>query len=145
MDKQINKDYTCLTYMTTGCLLTMLVSRKSLQGFTHLIIDEVHERDEETDLLLMIVRKYMRETNCNTKVILMSATADASKFSQYFATPVSGNFVPAPIVEVVEAPRHTVNEYYLDDLQKLTVKILAYFLKTILKFIKISLKLGNFN
>ena len=109
----------------------MLVSRKSLQGFTHLIIDEVHERDEETDLLLMIVRKYMRETNCNTKVILMSATADASKFSQYFATPVSGNFVPAPIVEVVEAPRHTVNEYYLNDLQ---VTFLAYFLTTISQF-----------
>ena len=100
--EQINKDYTCRTYMTTGCLLAMLVSRKSLQGFTPLIIDEVHERDEATDLLLMIVRNYMGETYCNTKVILMSATADASKFSQYFATPVSGNFVPAPIVEVVE-------------------------------------------
>ena len=121
MDKQANKDFTCLTYMTTGCLLAILVARKSLAEYTHIIIDEVHERDEDTDLLLMIVRKFLLHTKCNTKIVLMSATADATKFSKYFATPVNGIFRPAPIVEVVEAPRHHVNEYYLDDLQKVAV------------------------
>ena len=27
--------FTCLTYMTTGCLLEILVGKKSLEGFTH--------------------------------------------------------------------------------------------------------------
>ena len=123
MDRQSNKDYTCLTYMTTGCLLAMLVARKSLEEFTHIIIDEVHERDEDTDLLLMIVRKFLYQTRCNTKVILMSATADASKFSRYFQKPLNGVFRPTPIVEVNAPAPHQFRVFYLDDLKPLPVRL----------------------
>ncbi len=34
MERQ-TQPYTCLTYMTTGCLLEILVGKKSLEGFTH--------------------------------------------------------------------------------------------------------------
>lgn len=50
---------------------------------THLIIDEVHERNKDTDLILVAVKDELR-TNKNLKVILMSATVDCNKFSQYF-------------------------------------------------------------
>ena len=122
MDKMIQSDLTCLTYMTTGCLLAMLVARKSLAEYTHIIIDEVHERDEDTDLLLMIVRKFLYQTRCNTKVILMSATADASHFAQYFQTPVNRVFRPAPILEVDAPAPHQVRVFYLDDLKPLPVQ-----------------------
>ena len=122
MERQLN-DYTCLTYMTTGCLLQKLVTKKSLEDFTHVIIDEVHERDEDTDLLLMVVRKFLRDTRSPAKVILMSATADATKFSQYFRTVTSNEFVNAPIVEVEAEAPFPVRVYYLDDLCKIEVDI----------------------
>lgn len=34
MERQVNPG-TCLTYLTTGCLLEALVSKKSLEGYTH--------------------------------------------------------------------------------------------------------------
>jgi len=121
MDRMVQSELTCLTYTTTGCLLAMLVSRKSLAEYTHIIIDEVHERDEDTDLLLMIVRKFLYQTRCNTRVILMSATADASHFAQYFKTPVNPVFRPAPILEVDAPAPHQVRVFYLDDLKPLPV------------------------
>jgi ATP-dependent RNA helicase TDRD9 len=118
------KDFTCLTYMTTGCLLEMLVAKKSVSEFTHIIIDEVHERDEDTDILLMVVRKlvYMKH-ECSTKVILMSATVDTSKFSKYFGTPRSdGNRENAPVISVESTPPFHVTEYFLDNLRSMPVR-----------------------
>lgn len=114
--------HTLLTYMTTGCLLEALVAKKSLDGYTHIILDEVHERDEDTDLLLMVVRKFLRVTPYPVKVILMSATADASKFAEYFKSPVEGIFRNAPVLDVEStAHRHPVRVYHLDDLKALPV------------------------
>ena len=114
-------EFTCLTYMTTGCLLEALVARKSLDGFTHIIVDEVHERDEDTDLLLLVVRKLLRHTRCSTKVILMSATVETSKFADYFSTPVNGIFQPAPVIQVDSEQMFSVRVYYLDDINKIAV------------------------
>ena len=102
--------------MTTGCLLQSLVSKKSLEGYTHIIVDEVHERDEDTDLLLMVIRKFLLKARTTVKVILMSATADASKFSQYFRTTTSDGVNDAPIIEVETGEPFPVRIYHLDDL-----------------------------
>ena len=116
MDRQINPN-TCLAYMTTGCLIENLVSKKSLADYTHIVIDEVHERDEDTDLLLLIVRKFLRHTESSTKVVLMSATVQASKFADYFSVAVNGSFKPATIINVENQQQHAVSVYYLDDMR----------------------------
>ena len=116
------KDFTCITYMTTGCLLEMLVGKKSLSEITHIIVDEVHERDEDTDILLLVVRKLWWKLESSTKVILMSATVNASKFSEYLTSHVSGMNDPAPVINVENAPPFTVSEYFLDDLRTMTVR-----------------------
>lgn len=69
----------------------------------------------------MVVRKFLRHTRTSCKVILMSATADAGKFAQYYSSPVMGVFRNAPIIEVESSEPHPVRVYYMDDLQKLTV------------------------
>lgn len=53
------------------------------KNLTHLIIDEVHEREKVTDFLLIAIRDAL-QVNPHLKVILMSATLDAELFSQYF-------------------------------------------------------------
>ncbi|XP_013363353.1 PREDICTED: putative ATP-dependent RNA helicase TDRD9 isoform X3 [Chinchilla lanigera] len=59
LEKVATED-TRLIYMTTGVLLQKIVSAKSLVEFTHVFIDEVHERTEEMDFLLLVVRKLLR-------------------------------------------------------------------------------------
>ena len=41
-------------YMTVGVLLKRLAS--GVHGISHIIIDEVHERDVNTDFLLVVLR-----------------------------------------------------------------------------------------
>lgn len=74
---------TRLTFCTTGILLRRLYSDPLLENVTHLILDEVHERSEESDFLLLILKEMLKQRQ-NLKVVLMSATVNAEIFSRYF-------------------------------------------------------------
>lgn len=74
---------TRLVYATTGIVMRMLETSDSLGEITHLVLDEVHERSIESDFLLIVLRKLLARRP-TLKVILMSATVDAVKFSSYF-------------------------------------------------------------
>nr|XP_048287362.1 ATP-dependent RNA helicase TDRD9 [Myodes glareolus] len=113
--EKIATEDTRLIYMTTGVLLQKIVSAKSLMEFTHVFIDEVHERTEEMDFLLLVVRKLLRTNSRFVKVILMSATINCKEFADYFAVPVQNKMNPAYVFEVEGKP-HTIEEYYLNDL-----------------------------
>ena len=76
-------DSTKLVYATTGIVLRMLESADGFKDVTHVIIDEVHERSIETDFLLIILRS-LTLRRPELKVVLMSATVDANRFSSYF-------------------------------------------------------------
>jgi ATP-dependent RNA helicase DHX29 len=71
-----------LIYATTGIVLRMLEDG-DLEGITHIIVDEVHERSIESDFLLIILKQLMAVKK-DLKVVLMSATLDAERFSEYF-------------------------------------------------------------
>lgn len=55
-----------------------------MEKFGVIILDEIHERDIDSDFLLIIL-KYLLSLNKPIKVILMSATLDNKIFSHYFA------------------------------------------------------------
>ncbi|GCB70813.1 hypothetical protein scyTo_0008681 [Scyliorhinus torazame] len=118
LEKEVGTD-TQLTYMTTGVLLQKIVNAKCLTEFTHIFIDEVHERTEEMDFLLLVVRKLLRTNSRFVKVILMSATINCIEFADYFAVPFRKSLTPAYVFEVEGIP-YSVDEYYLDDLKELT-------------------------
>lgn len=70
---------TRLLYCTTGVLLQKLIKTKNLGQYTHIILDEVHERDIEMDFLLIVIKKLLTACIGNVKIILMSATIDAEE------------------------------------------------------------------
>lgn len=74
---------TRIMYCTTGILLRHLQSDNELQNFTHVILDEAHERDVNTDLLMNLLRSAI-EQNPALKLIIMSATIDTGVFQNYF-------------------------------------------------------------
>jgi ATP-dependent RNA helicase DHX57 len=97
---------TRLTFCTTGILLRRLTSDPLLQSVTHVLVDEVHERSEESDFLLLILKKLLKKRK-DLKVILMSATLNANLFSNYF--------VDAPVLDI---PGRTfpVEQLFLEDI-----------------------------
>ncbi|KAL4071050.1 P-loop containing nucleoside triphosphate hydrolase protein [Scleroderma citrinum] len=86
LENRTNRN-TRLVYMTNGVALRMLEggtgSTSPFDEITHIIIDEVHERNIESDFLL-IVLKSLVQSKPDLRIILMSATVDADKFSNYF-------------------------------------------------------------
>ncbi|XP_061087856.1 ATP-dependent RNA helicase TDRD9 [Conger conger] len=116
--EKVATEHTRLLYMTTGVLLQKLVRAKSLTEFSHIFIDEVHERSEELDFLLLVVRKLLHANSRYVKVILMSATINCKEFAEYFGTPIRNQMDPAYVFEVEGVP-YAIEEFYLDDLSSL--------------------------
>ncbi|KAI2653722.1 ATP-dependent DNA/RNA helicase DHX36 [Labeo rohita] len=70
-------------YCTTGIILQWLRSDPYLSSISHLVLDEIHERSLQSDVLLTIVKDLLTARD-DLKVVLMSATLNAEKFSKYF-------------------------------------------------------------
>ncbi|KAM3849977.1 ATP-dependent RNA helicase TDRD9-like [Diretmus argenteus] len=116
--EKVATEHTRLIFMTTGVLLQKLIAAKVLTEYSHIFIDEVHERTEEMDFILLILRKLLHSNSRYVKIILMSATIDCSQFAEYFATSIRGRMNPAYVFEVEGAP-YAIEEFYLDDLHSL--------------------------
>ncbi|XP_076990147.1 putative ATP-dependent RNA helicase DHX57 isoform X3 [Tamandua tetradactyla] len=103
--ESVKSSATRLLYCTTGVLLRRLEGDSTLQGITHIIVDEVHERTEESDFLLLVLKDIMLQRP-TLQVILMSATLNAELFSEYF------NSCP-----VITIPGRTfpVDQFFLED------------------------------
>lgn len=109
LESNISKE-TRLVYATTGIVMRMLEGSNNLEDITHIVLDEVHERTIDSDFLLIVLRKLMVRRP-ELKIILMSATVDADRFSKY----LDG----APVLNV---PGRTfpVQVKYLEDAVELT-------------------------
>ena len=106
-----------ICYMTSGLLLKRLHQR-GLCGISHVIVDEVHERDLDNDVLLGLLRSAM-VVHPALKVVLMSATIDARKFQQYLQQRLPSNdleHVPLPPVIAVKGHSYDVKCLFLEDI-----------------------------
>ena len=95
---------TRLKYLTDGMLLRELMMNKKLEEYSVIIIDEAHERTILTDLILGFLKTLIHGERPDLKLIVMSATLQAERFSAFFDS--------APIL-FVEGRKFNVSEYYL--------------------------------
>lgn len=72
--KDYDPNVTKVLYCTTGILLQKIISAKSLSEFTHIILDEVHERTIEMDFLLLIIKKLLKSNSPSTRVSYLNFT-----------------------------------------------------------------------
>lgn len=88
----------------------MLERPEDFQDITHVVLDEVHERTIDSDFLLIVLRRLM-EKRPDLKLILMSATVDAQRFSTYLGG-----------VPILNIPGRTypVEMKYLEDAVEMT-------------------------
>ena len=113
-----------VTYCTTGILLQQLQNfpDEVLDNVSHLVIDEVHERDMIIDFLLIVLKMNIMRRQAlgksNPQVVLMSATMDTELFASYFQSEIPGKgTIDCPTLSV---PGRTfpVKERYLDEILK---------------------------
>lgn len=112
--------HSSILFCTNGVLLRVLVSRgangsrlgassmeigNDISELTHIIVDEIHERDRYSDFMLAILRDLL-PTCPHLRLVLMSATIDAERFSQYFGG--------CPIIRV-PGFTHPVKTFYLEE------------------------------
>jgi ATP-dependent helicase HrpA len=81
--------------MTGGILLAETQSDPLLSAYDTIIIDEAHERSLNIDFLLGYLRQLLPRRP-DLKVVVTSATIDAERFAQHFASAQG----PAPVIYV---------------------------------------------
>ncbi len=81
--------------MTDGILLAETQTDPQLNAYDTLIIDEAHERSLNIDFLLGYLRQLLPRRP-DLKVVITSATIDAQRFADYFASSKG----PAPVILV---------------------------------------------
>ncbi|XP_052178950.1 DExH-box ATP-dependent RNA helicase DExH6 isoform X2 [Diospyros lotus] len=116
--------HSSIMFCTNGILLRVLVSggtgglksgdsrklaRDNVSDLTHIIVDEIHERDRYSDFMLAIMRD-MLPSYPQLRLVLMSATLDAERFSQYFGC--------CPVIRV-PGFTYPVKTFYLEDVLKI--------------------------
>ncbi|GAN81230.1 ATP-dependent helicase HrpB [Acidocella aminolytica] len=79
---------TKIEVITEGLLTSRLLSDPGLSGVNLVIFDEVHERSLEADLALALVRDLQRGLRPELRILAMSATAEAEKFSALLEAPI---------------------------------------------------------
>ena len=114
-------------YVTTGVLLRRIQSTKGamLKSYSHVIVDEVHERSVDSDLLLLLLKQYKQsmkqeqysatEDSTFPRIVLMSATADADSIASYWssvsssvsATRITGRAFPVEALYLEDAVEQT--------------------------------------
>ncbi|KAG5533939.1 hypothetical protein RHGRI_027960 [Rhododendron griersonianum] len=116
--------HSSVIFCTNGVLLRVLVSKgtgrlkaaspkvpekDAVSDITHIIVDEIHERDRYSDFLLAILSHletcFLHILGC-VWLVLMSATLDAERFSEYFGG--------SPIIRV-PGFTYPVQSFYLED------------------------------
>ncbi len=105
--------------MTDGILLAETQTDPLLKAYDTIIIDEAHERSLNIDFLLGYLRQLLPRRP-DLKVVITSATIDAQRFADYFASAkgpapvimVSGRMFP---VEQRYRPYEESREYDLND------------------------------
>ena len=76
-----------------------------LKDVSHVIIDEAHERNLDTDLLLMLAKELLLRNN-KIRIVIMSATINAEFFQLYFDN--------CPLLSVPVKLMYNVEIHYID-------------------------------
>ncbi|KPI86459.1 ATP-dependent RNA helicase-like protein [Leptomonas seymouri] len=96
-----------ITVCTTGVLLQIFSTHPGLEHVSHLLIDEVHERDINCDVVLALLKALLTR-NARLRVVLMSATMQSDLFAKYFGE-------GTPVIQV-DGTVYPVSVRYLEDI-----------------------------
>ena len=97
-DSRVGRN-TRVEFVTPGVLVRRLISDPDLPGVVAVVLDEVHERDVESDLAFALLCE-LRELRDDLPVVAMSATLEAGRFATLLGGSDPATAAPAPVVDV---------------------------------------------
>lgn len=108
-----------IIFSTIGTLLKALMVNTDedfIMSYQFIIIDEVHERDMETDLCLYLLKSFLQRNYADLRcplVILMSATFNETIFIDYFGVPLKNYIQVKGSTFPIEShyTKYTVTDY----------------------------------
>lgn len=75
---------TQIKYVTDGVLIRECLQDSDLTKYSIVMLDEVHERTLDTDVLLALAKQAVKRRSENMRLVVTSATLNIEQFSQYF-------------------------------------------------------------
>ncbi len=122
-DSKVGSD-TAVEFVTPGVLVRRLIADPDLPGVGAVVLDEVHERDVESDLAFALLCE-IRQLRDDLPVVAMSATVEAGRFARLLGGGHAGGGdaggagagvaeaggAPAPVVDV-PAVLHPLEVHY---------------------------------
>ncbi|ESL10697.1 ATP-dependent RNA helicase [Trypanosoma rangeli SC58] len=106
-------DQTRLWYMTSYTLLLHLLNNPLNPPFTHIILDEFHERQPDIEVTVALLRLCLLKQTSNFKLILMSATLNTADWEEYFTGLKVATYKQSE-------PEHPIHDYFMEDVCALT-------------------------
>ncbi|KAL6950819.1 hypothetical protein ACO0QE_000101 [Hanseniaspora vineae] len=128
-DDKTDKNLTRIKVMTDGILLRdfLTMSSSSQIDYTHIIIDEAHERSLNTDVLLGFIKQLLLlKQNRLLKIIITSATINFKTFLQHFLNapvfkipgktfPVQSIYLKRPAMDYIETIIQSIVKLHLSN------------------------------
>lgn len=81
-DARVSKA-TKVAFLTEGILTQRLQSDPSLEGVSHVVLDEFHERSIHVDLALAMLKEVQESLRPDLKILVMSATLETAPLVRY--------------------------------------------------------------
>jgi len=94
-----------LVFLTLGVFRKRMLTDTELRGITHVIFDEVHERDKLADFNMIFMRDLLARRS-DLRLVLMSATLQMETFERYFERAAKIN-IPGRV--------YPVSQLYMDE------------------------------
>ena len=105
-ERVVGRD-TRIEIVTAGLLLRRLQDDPELSGAAAVVLDEVHERSLDSDLLLALLLDVRGALRGDLRLVAMSATADLTRLPDILGAPGS----PAPVLDI-PSPLHPIAEHW---------------------------------
>ena len=114
-DECFERSRTKIKYMTEGILVREMMGDPLLKDYSVLMLDEVHERTAQIDIIMGLLKKVLRKRR-DLKLIISSATVDAEYIRDFF----NGNKTSDPEADTVgilgiEGSNYSVDVHYLEE------------------------------
>jgi ATP-dependent helicase HrpB len=85
--EDVSSRATRLRFVTEGVLTRRMVSDPELRGVSTVVLDEFHERHLHADVALALLRRLQRGARPDLRIVVMSATLEASSIASFLSAP----------------------------------------------------------